>query len=214
MTVTSVTVNGQPATFTFKSADLPGRPERPGRSRSARAPHRPDDPDQRDQPEPAGLRADDRGRRDGQPAVPGDQARDHAGRADPERHRLQGHVNYTGRPGVRATATARTEGWFRNNSPGRRRRDGHHRADRARWPGCRSTTTPSVKPTYDIYSTVNYDPATRRRNRSRSATAAWSAPSINAPDANFPTGGSRTFNWHSAEPIAAYLVENSIGHFD
>ena len=37
---------------------------------------------------------------------------------------------------------------------------------------------------------------------------------VNPPDANYPTGGSRTFNWHSAEPIASYLVENSVGHFD
>jgi hypothetical protein len=34
--------------------------------------------------------------------------------------------------------------------------------------------------------------------------------SVNAPDANFPAG-SWTWHWHSPEPIANYLVENSIG---
>ena len=36
---------------------------------------------------------------------------------------------------------------------------------------------------------------------------------MNPPDANFP-GGSTTWHWHSPEPIANYLVENSIGSYD
>ena len=37
--------------------------------------------------------------------------------------------------------------------------------------------------------------------------------SVNPPDANFP-GGSWSWHWHSPEPIANYLVENSIGSYD
>jgi hypothetical protein len=35
----------------------------------------------------------------------------------------------------------------------------------------------------------------------------------NAPDANFP-GGSTSWHWRSPEPVAAYLVENSMGSFE
>jgi hypothetical protein len=37
---------------------------------------------------------------------------------------------------------------------------------------------------------------------------------VNPPDANFPATGSRTFHWKSPEPIANYLVENSVGFYD
>ncbi len=73
----------------------------------------------------------------------------------------------------------------------------------------------SVKPTYDVHSTVNYDPAAApEANRVFIGPGRLVSKVVNAPDANYPTGGSRTFNWHSAEPIASYLVENSVGHFD
>src|SRR5262249_10624622 len=35
----------------------------------------------------------------------------------------------------------------------------------------------------------------------------------NPPDKLFP-GGSVTWHWHSADPVASYLVENSVGHYD
>ena len=73
----------------------------------------------------------------------------------------------------------------------------------------------SVKPTYDVHSTVNYDPAAAPGvNRVFIGPGRLVSKVVNPPDANYPTTGSRTFNWHSAEPIGSYLVENSVGHFD
>ena len=70
---------------------------------------------------------------------------------------------------------------------------------------------PSVKPTYDFYDTV-----TDGRDGDRERRDAGSSPGARRPrpaDANFPAG-SRTWHWHSPEPIANYLVENSIGSYD
>ena len=74
----------------------------------------------------------------------------------------------------------------------------------------------SVKPTYDFHTTINYDPAAGARpsTASPSPTAAWSRKVVNAPDANFPTAARARSTGTRPEPIASYLVENSVGHFD
>ena len=111
-------------------------------------------------------------------------------------------------------ASLGNEGWFKSNTPA--------------GDGAMVTSEPSgtmawmplnnhvsVKPTYDVHSTVNYDPAAAPGvNRVFIGTGRLVSKVVNAPDANYPTTGSRTFNWHSAEPIGSYLVENSVGHFD
>ena len=63
-----------------------------------------------------------------------------------------------------------------------------------------------VKPTYDIYDTVTKGKVAIGNGRLVST-------GDNAPDANFPNG-STSWHWKSSEPVAAYLVENSIGTFD
>jgi hypothetical protein len=122
-------------------------------------------------------------------------------------------IAYTGQPGIRTNPSLGSEGWFKNNSPAGE--------------GSMVTTEPSgtmawmplnnqasVKPTYDIHTTINYDPSLPdASNRVAIGNGRLVSTVVNAPDANFATG-SRTFNWHSAEPIASYLVENSVGHFD
>ena len=72
-----------------------------------------------------------------------------------------------------------------------------------------------VKPTYDIYDTVNNDPATAPEvNRvCDRPTAAWS-PRPSTRRTRTTRRRLAHVHWHSAEPIAAYLVENSVGHFD
>ncbi|WP_084286159.1 M1 family aminopeptidase [Solirubrobacter soli] len=126
-------------------------------------------------------------------------------------------INYTGQPGIRSNPSLGNEGWFRNNTP---TADGamvtNEPSGSMAWMPLNNQA--SVKPTYDIHTTINYDPALVVNgvdgNRVAIGNGRLVSKVVNPPDANFPTGGSRTFNWHSAEPIASYLVENSIGHFD
>ena len=114
-------------------------------------------------------------------------------------------VYYTGRPGVHNDGDGTTEGWFRSNVP----------------PGDGGFVTtepvgsedwmplndhPSAKPTYDFYDTVN---------AGKTAIANGELVSVrNDPsDPRFP-GGSTTWRWHSPEPVASYLVEDSVGAYD
>ena len=65
---------------------------------------------------------------------------------------------------------------------------------------------PSAKPTYDFYDTVT-------AGRTAVANGILVADAAQRPDAQFPAG-STTWHWHSACPVAGYLVENSVGRFD
>ena len=64
---------------------------------------------------------------------------------------------------------------------------------------------PSAKPTYDFYDTGP-------RAGPCSPTACWKEPP--PPRGRQFPGGSVTWHWHSAAPVASYLVENSVGRFD
>ena len=126
-------------------------------------------------------------------------------------------VNYTGQPGIRSNPSLNNEGWYKNNSPaGEGAMVTSEPSGTMAWMPLNNQA--SVKPTYDIHTTVNYDPAAVVNgvdgNRVAIANGRLVSKVVNAPDANFPTTGSRTFNWHSTEPVASYLVENSVGHFD
>ena len=65
---------------------------------------------------------------------------------------------------------------------------------------------PSVKPTSDIYDTVT-------KGKLAIGSGRLISSGDNAADANFPDG-STGYHWKSSEPIANYLVENSVGNFD
>jgi hypothetical protein len=210
MTVQSVTINGQPATFKFVQPTYPGDPNGqddpdPKAHRTgltipiggpnnnpnppACAPFKADNPvgSAIDQPCPATKLVIT-------PAAP-----------IPNGTNFTVTVNYTGRPGIRAQGDGRSEGWFRNSVAGSE--------------GAMVTSEPMgtmawmplndhtrVKPTYDFYDTVTKGKVAIGNGRLVST-------GDNAPDANFP-GGSTSWHWKSSEPVAAYLVENSIGSFD
>jgi hypothetical protein len=77
---------------------------------------------------------------------------------------------------------------------------------------------PTGKQTYDVYDTVPAGKTAIGPGELEGATltsdfAPLSPTAVNAPDANFP-GGSWLWHWHSPEPIASYLVENSIASYD
>jgi aminopeptidase N len=109
-------------------------------------------------------------------------------------------VNYTGRPGVHNDGDGTTEGWFR--APGGSFVTTEPVATEDWMP---LNDYPAAKPTYDFYDTVNAGKSTVANGDLVSTTP-------NAPDANFPAG-STTYHWHSAAPVASYLVEDSVGNY-
>jgi hypothetical protein len=122
-------------------------------------------------------------------------------------------IAYVGQPGIRSNPSLGNEGWFKNNSPaGEGAMVTDEPSGTMAWMPLNNQA--SVKPTYDIHTTTNYDPTPGVQNRVAIGNGRLVSTVVNAPDANFPSGGSRTFNWHSTEPVASYLVENSVGHFD
>jgi hypothetical protein len=214
MTIQSITIDGVPATFQSKQPAYPGDPNGP------------DDPDplahaagnttpvSATNPNPPACAPTGNGA-----ALQGVQCSATKlvitpAQPIPDGATFKVVVNYTGRPGVRGNPSLGNEGWFKNNTPAN---DGamvtSEPSGSMAWMPLNNQA--SVKPTYDIHSTVNYDPALPPdQNRVFIGNGRLVSTVVNAPDANYPTGGSRTFNWHSAEPIASYLVENSVGHFD
>src|SRR6516164_9583424 len=64
---------------------------------------------------------------------------------------------------------------------------------------------PAAKPAYDFSDTVT-------AGRTVIANGVLVSVQQNAASQEFP-GGSVTWNWHSAAPIASYLVEDSVGDY-
>ena len=112
---------------------------------------------------------------------------------------------YTGRPGVHNDGDGTTEGWFRSDKPAG---DGGfvttEPVGTEDWMPLNDY--PSAKPTYDFYDTVT-------AGRTVLANGILEGTRRHPADALFPHG-SVTWHWHSAAPVASYLVEDSVGHFD
>jgi len=211
LTVTSVAINGQPATFKFVQPTYPG------------------DPNGQDDPDPkaheAALTAPVSASNPNPPACNPPAVAGSANQCPanklvitpaapiPSGTQYTVTVNYTGRPGTHQDGDGSTEGWFRscanantcNGLPG----DGSfvttEPVGTMAWMPLNNH--PSQKPTYDFYGTVTKGRVQLANGRR------ISGPVDNAPDANFPNG-STSWHWKSPEPIANYLVENSIGAYD
>src|SRR3954454_17423093 len=203
-TVQSVAVNGQPATFKFVQPTYPG------------------DPNGQDDPDPlahrTGLTTPINAANPNPPACP---PKSSAAAAQtlpcgdtklvitpsapiPSGSDFTVTINYTGRPGVRPSPTG-TEGWFRNPTVG-----GEGAMVTSEPTGTSSwmplNNHPSVKPTYDIFDTVT-------KGKLAIGPGRLISSGDNPADANF-ANGSTSYHWKSSEPIANYLVENSVGSFD
>ncbi len=205
MQVTSVTINGQPATFTFKQPTYPGNPNGP------------DDPDplahaasnlnpvNATNPNPPACAPISNAASAQGVQCPANKLVITPAAPIPSGTDFTVTVNYTGRPGVHQDGDGSTEGWFRNNNPVG---DGSfvttEPVGSMAWMPLNNH--PSVKPTYDLTTTTNTGRTAIGNGRLLGFTD-------NAPDANF-AAGSRTWRWRSPEPIASYLVENSVGNFD
>ncbi len=120
-------------------------------------------------------------------------------------------VEYTGHPGVYTDGGGEADGWFLSDEP-----EGDGSFVTTEPVGTEAwmplNNHPSAKPTYDFTEKV-----TRGRtviaNGELVRPASGELAEDNPPDAQFPDG-STTWRWHSPEPIANYLVENSIGDYE
>ena len=219
MTVDSVTVNGQPATFTFVQPTYPGDPN--GQDDPDPAAHAVSNanPVSATNPNPPACSPQTSGNSQNGTQCPANKLVITPAAPIASGATFTVTVNYSGRPGVHVDGDGSTEGWFRVNTTA------------APNDGAFVTTEPvgtdswmplnnhpSAKPTYDFYDTTNVGKTAVANGELEgftpgSSLVALQPTTVNPPDANFP-GGSWTWHWHSPEPIANYLVENSIGGYD
>jgi hypothetical protein len=213
MAVTSVRVNGRPAAFTFVQPTYPGDP------------HGQNDPDplahQASEVNPVGgphhnplppactpeLTSTNPATKESGNGTPCPANKLVITPSTPVRggSTFQVTVAYTGRPGVHNDGDGTTEGWFRSNHPAG---DGGfvttEPVGTEDWMPLNDY--PSAKPTYDFYDTVN-------GGRTVLANGILEGSRRHPAGARFPHG-SVTWHWHSAAPVASYLVEDSVGRFD
>jgi hypothetical protein len=207
MAVGSVTVNGLPAQFSFVQPTYPG------------------DPNGQDDPNPAAHEASQTnpvGGPDNNPLPPAcsPELPDTSAPADsldgtqcpanklvitPSAPITDGAtftvtVRYTGRPGVHNDGDGTTEGWFRAPDGGFVTTEPVASED---WMPLNDY--PVAKPTYDFSDTVT-------AGRTVIANGVLVSVRQHPASKEFP-GGSVTWNWHSAAPIASYLVEDSVGNY-
>ncbi|MGC1569050.1 MAG: M1 family aminopeptidase [Trebonia sp.] len=207
MTVSSVSVNGVPARFSFVQPTYPG------------------DPNGQNDPNPAAHEASESNPVGGPnhnplppactPELPNtDAAADSMnGTQCPANKlvitpptRIRGGapftvtVNYTGRPGVHNDGDGTTEGWFRASDGGFVTTEPVASED---WMPLNDY--PTAKPSYDFSDTVT---------AGRTVVANGELVSVRHHPASpeFP-GGSVTWNWHAGMPVASYLVEDSVGNY-
>ncbi len=213
MTVTSVQVNGRPATFTFVQPTYPGDPHGPGdpnplahqasQTNPVGGPHHNPLPPACT-PELTSTKPATKESGNGTPCPANKLV---ITPATPLRggSTFQVTVAYTGRPGVHNDGDGTTEGWFRSDQP---KGDGGfvttEPVGTEDWMPLNDY--PSAKPTYDFSDTVN-------AGKTVLANGILEGTRRNPADARFPHG-SVTWHWHSAAPVASYLVEDSVGGFD
>src|SRR6516165_1097737 len=207
MTVNSVTVNGQPAQFGFVQPAYPGDPNGP------------------DDPNPAAHEASQTNPVGGpginplppacSPELPNTKTKPDAldgTQCPPNKLVITPSapigngatftvtVSYTGRPGVHNDGDGTTEGWFRAPYGGFVTTEPVASED---WMPLNDY--PAAKPTYDFSDTVT-------AGRTVIANGELVSVQQHAASQEFP-GGSVTWNWHSAAPVASYLVEDSGGNY-
>jgi hypothetical protein len=219
MTVNSVEVNGQPASFAFVQPTYPGDPN--GQDDPDPAAHAVSNsnPVSATNPNPPACSPQVSGNSQNGSQCPANKLVITPSSPIQEGETFTVTVNYTGRPGVHVDGDGSTEGWFRVNTAAAPN-DGSfvttEPVGTASWMPLNNY--PTAKPTYDFYDTVNAGKTAIANGELDGAVLASDfAPqgptTLNLPDANFPDG-SWTWHWHSPEPVANYLVENSIGSYD
>jgi hypothetical protein len=219
MTVNSVEVNGQPASFHFVQPTYPGDPN--GQEDTDPAAHAVSNanPVSATNPNPPACSPQVSGNTQNGLQCPANKLVVVPASPIPDGTTVTVTIDYTGRPGVHTDGDGSTEGWFRIATAGS---EGSfvttEPVGNDSW--MPMNNFPTAKPTYDIYDTTNVGKVAVGPGELVGYTAPVGttyqpvpAPASNPPDANFPSG-SVTWHWHSPEHIANYLVENSIGAYD
>jgi hypothetical protein len=208
MTVQSITVDGQPASFTFVQPTYPG------------------DPNGEEDPNPQAhevSQADPVGGPEHNPLPPacspelpsenaqpdsqdGEQCPANKLVITPSSPIAEGSmftvaVYYTGRPGVHNDGDGTEEGWFRAPDGSLVSTEPVGSED---WMPLNDY--PTAKPTYDFYQTVE-------AGKVAVANGVLISKTEHAPDAQYPEG-SVTWDWESAAPVASYLVQSSVGNYE
>jgi hypothetical protein len=213
MTVNSVLVNGQPASFTFAQPTYPGDPngqdDHDPRAHEASQWNPVGGPDGNPLPPACSpeLMSTNPNKQDSLDGTqcPANKLVITPANPIPNGASFVVQIAYTGRPGVHNDGDGTTEGWFRVSQPG----------DSGSFVTTEPVGTedwmplndhPSAKPTYDFYDTVPL-------GKTAIANGELVSDTTNPPDSNFAQGSS-TWHWHSPETVASYLVENSIGSYD
>ena len=207
MTVNSVTVNGQPAQFGFVQPTYPGDPNGPNDPNPAAHEASQTNPvgGPGINPLPPACSPELPNTKTKPDALDGTQCPPNKLVITPSAPIGNGAtftvtVSYTGRPGVHNDGDGTTEGWFR--AP-----DGSFVTTEpvASEDWMPLNDYPAAKPTYDFSDTVT-------AGRTVIANGVLVSVQQHAASQEFP-GGSVTWNWHSAAPIASYLVEDSVGKY-
>ncbi|HEY3732639.1 MAG TPA: M1 family aminopeptidase [Streptosporangiaceae bacterium] len=209
LSVRSVTVNGQPAAFTFARPAYPGDPHGPGDPNPLAHEASQDNPVGGPQHNPLPpacspeLPAPDPARQDALNGTPCPANKLVITPAAPVSNgaTFTVRVDYTGRPGVHNDGDGTTEGWFRSGDGGFVTTEPVGSED---WMPLNDY--PTAKPTYDFHDTVN-------AGKMALANGVLESTRSNKPNPEFPNG-STTYHWHSRAPIASYLVEDSVGDYD
>jgi hypothetical protein len=219
MTVNSVEVDGQPASFHFAQPTYPGDPN--GQDDPDPAAHAVSNsnPVSATNPNPPACSPQVSNNTQNGLQCPANKLVVVPSTPIPSGTTVTVTIDYTGRPGVHTDGDGSTEGWFRIATAGQ---EGSfvttEPVGNDSW--MPMNNFPTAKPTYDIYDTTNIGKTAVGPGELAGYTAPVGTtyqpvppPASNPPDANFPTG-SVTWHWHSPEHIANYLVENSIGQYD
>ena len=211
MQVQKVFVNGEEAAFEFVQPTYPGDPNGPDDPDPAAHQTGQDTPVSATNPLPPACTPEENSpAANGQPC-PARKLVITPSAPLPSGEEFEVKVEYTGHPGVYSDGGGEADGWFLSDEPAG---DGAfvttEPVGTAAWMPLNNH--PSAKPTYDFTETVT-------KGRTVVANGELVRPSEdelaeeNPPDEQFPEG-STTWRWHSPEPIANYLVENSIGNYD
>ena len=208
MSVGSITVNGQPASFTFVQPTYPGDPN--GQNDPNPAAHEVSQTDPVGGPEQNPLppacspelpstnaKPDSQ---DGQ-QCPANKLVITPATPIPAGSAFNVAVYYTGRPGVHNDGDGTEEGWFWEPDGSLVSTEPVGSED---WMPLNDY--PTAKPTYDFYETVE-------AGKVAIANGLLASKTQGPADAQFPQG-SVTWHWESPAPIASYLVQSSVGDYE
>jgi Peptidase family M1 domain len=209
MTVSSVTINGQPATFTFVQPTYPGDPN--GQNDPDPLAHQASNsnPVSASNPNPPACSPRSNAAADQGVPCPANKLVVTPAAPIPSGQTVTVRINYSGRPGVHEDGDGSQEGWFRNGTDG----SFVTTEPMGTMAWLPLNNHPTAKPTYDFTTITNPD-------RTAISNGALVSNALKPADSDFadPTTGaardSITWKWHSPEPVQNYLVENSVGLYD